>query len=151
MSNLIHLHVHDEFSLLDGYGSPLRHAMRAKELGMNALASTNHNILGGCVNFQKACKEVGIKPLLGVELYYTLDTNILSKPVEERNDMALASAEKAGISIPPKATKKLIKELVADHLYDTRGYHILFIAKDQTGWNNLVKLQSEAAHKCTYN
>ena len=68
MSNFTHLHVHTYYSLLDGMGSPEERVIRAKELGMKALAITDHNHLGGVLEFQAACKKHGIKPLLGVEL-----------------------------------------------------------------------------------
>lgn len=151
MNNFVHLHVHDHYSFLDGYGSPESRAKKAKELGMNAVATTNHNHLGGCLEFQQACHKEGIKPILGVELYYTKDTTILSKDAKERYELALAAAEEAGIKIPSKAKKKDIKELITPFEYDTRQHHLLFLAKNQIGWNNLVKLQSEAAKVCTYN
>lgn len=151
MNNIVHLHAHNWFSYLDGYGSPESHVKRAKELGMTALATTNHNHLGGCLDFQRSCKEHGIKPLLGVELYYTKDTSILSLPANCRHELALRAAEKDGVIIEKKDTNKVIKEKIGKYEYDTKQFHILFIAKNQTGWNNLVKLQSEAAKVCTYN
>lgn len=151
MKNFTHIHVHDYFSFLDGYGSPASKAKRAKELGMTAIATTNHNHLGGCVEFQKACFDEGIKPILGVELYYTEDTSILSKDSKVRYQLALDAATEAGIVIPPKAKKKDIAELIAPYEYNTKQHHIIFLAKNQTGWKNLIKLQSEAAKVCTYN
>ena len=151
-----HLHVHDYYSFLDGLSSPKALATRAKELGMTALATTNHNHLGGVIEFQDACKEVGIKPLLGCEMYYTEDTNILSLSSDERNALAMEQAIAAGVEIPEKIngkkiTKTQIKDLIASYQYDIKQYHVLFIAKNQTGWKNLVQLQSAAAEKCTYN
>lgn len=151
MKNLTHIHVHTSYSFLDGYGSPASRAKKAKELGMTAIAITDHNHLGGCVDFQNACKKEGIKPILGVELYYTEDSSILSKDAKEREALALESAKAAGVEIPAKALKKDIKELIAPFAYDTKQYHIIFLAKNQVGWKNLVKLQSEAARACTYN
>ena len=54
MKNFIHIHVHDYYSFLDGYGSPASKAKRAKELGMKAIATTNHNHLGGCGRIPKS-------------------------------------------------------------------------------------------------
>lgn len=71
MKNFVHIHNHTEYSLLDGLGSVEEKVLKAKELGMKALAITDHNHLGGCLEFQAACKKHGIKPLLGVELYWT--------------------------------------------------------------------------------
>lgn len=150
-NNFTHLHVHDYYSFLDGYDSPKNKVKRVKELGMTSLASTNHNHLGGCLEFQKECLAENIKPILGVELYYTEDTSILSLPIETRNEIAINKAKENGIKIDQKAKKKDIKELIKKYEYDTKQYHIIFLAKNQTGWNNLVKLQSEASKICTYN
>ena len=87
-----HIHLHTYFSLLDGMGSPEERVLRAKELGMTALAITDHNHLGGCLEFQAACKKHGLKPLLGVELYWTWDRHMISMPKEERDAIALAKA-----------------------------------------------------------
>lgn len=64
-----HLHVHSEYSLLDGLSSVDMLPKRAKELGMNALAITDHGSMFGCVKFAKACMKNGIKPIIGCEVY----------------------------------------------------------------------------------
>ena len=64
-----HLHVHTEYSLLDGACRIDKAAARAKELGQTALAVTDHGVMYGAVAFYKACKEAGIKPLIGCEVY----------------------------------------------------------------------------------
>ena len=65
----VHLHCHSHYSLLDG-ASPIKGLVaRAKELGMNALALTDHGNLYGALEFYKACKEGGINPVLGYEAY----------------------------------------------------------------------------------
>ncbi|MSQ28145.1 MAG: DNA polymerase III subunit alpha [Dehalococcoidia bacterium] len=64
-----HLHVHSEFSLLDGMCNLPALAARAKELGMEALALTDHGSLYGAIQFYRACKDAGIKPILGQEAY----------------------------------------------------------------------------------
>ena len=145
MKNFVHIHNHTEYSLLDGLGSVEEKVLKAKELGMKALAITDHNHLGGCLEFQAACKKHGIKPLLGVELYWTWNRETISLSKEERDSIALAKAIEAGVEIPKKAKKTEIKELIKPYQYDTKGYHIILIAKNQTGWDNLVKIQSEAA------
>lgn len=150
-NTLHHLHVHTYFSFLDGYGTPLSRVKKAKELGMTAMAITDHNHLGGCIDFQAACKSEGIKPVLGVELYYTEDTSILSQSADERNELALENAKAAGVEIPARILKKDLKELIAPYAYNPKQFHILFLAKNQQGWKNLVRLQSEAARVCTYN
>ena len=60
-----HLHCHSHYSLLDGAGTIPGLLDRAKELGMNALALTDHGNLHGAVSFYKKAKDVGIKPILG--------------------------------------------------------------------------------------
>ena len=65
----VHLHVHSEYSLLDGANRIDRLVQRAKELGMPALALTDHGNLFGAIEFYKKAKEVGIKPILGMEAY----------------------------------------------------------------------------------
>lgn len=64
-----HLHVHTEYSLLDGSSKIKEIIARAKELGMDALAVTDHGVMYGVIDFYKAAKEVGIKPILGCEIY----------------------------------------------------------------------------------
>jgi len=67
--NFTHLHVHSEYSLLDGMCKIPTLVQRAKELGMDSLALTDHGVLYGAVQFYLACREAGIKPILGVEGY----------------------------------------------------------------------------------
>ena len=65
----VHLHVHSEFSLLDGL-SRLKHlAARAKALNQPALALTDHGTMFGVIPFYEACKDAGIKPIIGIETY----------------------------------------------------------------------------------
>lgn len=64
-----HLHVHTEFSLLDGASRISKLVSRAKELGMNSLAITDHGVMFGVVDFYKECKKQGIKPIIGCEVY----------------------------------------------------------------------------------
>ena len=65
----VHLHVHSEFSLLDGACRIGRLAARAKELGQTALAITDHGVMYGVIDFYRAAKAVGIKPIIGCEVY----------------------------------------------------------------------------------
>ncbi len=64
-----HLHVHTEYSLLDGSSKIKELAARAKALGMDSMAITDHGVMYGVIDFYKAAKEVGIKPILGCEVY----------------------------------------------------------------------------------
>lgn len=151
MKNFVHIHDHTYFSLLDGMGSPEERVLKAKELGMKAIAITDHNHLGGVLEFEKACKKHGIKPIYGVELYWTWNSNEISLPKDDRDTLALERAIAAGVEIPAKAKKSDIKQLIDPFMYDTTGYHIILLAKNQAGWTNLVKLQSEAAEKGLFN
>ena len=67
--NFTHLHVHTEYSLLDGSSKIGEITKRAKELGMDSLAITDHGVMYGVIDFYKAAKEAGIKPILGCEVY----------------------------------------------------------------------------------
>lgn len=174
----VHLHVHTSYSFLDGMCKPDELVKRAEELGFTSLAITDHNHIGGTFEFQKQCLEHNIKPILGCEMYWTEDTDILSLPPEKRLIISARAAYKnkaitkdqyihIRISDVPERFKKKFKALLDDpkkkytkkelhaavegYLYDTRQYHIIFLAINQTGWKNLIKLQSEAARKCTYN
>ena len=64
-----HLHVHTEYSLLDGSNKIKEYVKRVKELGMDSAAITDHGVMYGVIDFYKAAKEVGIKPILGCEVY----------------------------------------------------------------------------------
>ena len=71
MKDFVHLHVHSEYSLLDGSARIDELAEQASKLGMNALALTDHGVMYGTIQFYKACKKYGIKPILGCEIYVT--------------------------------------------------------------------------------
>ena len=64
-----HLHVHTEYSLLDGSNKIKEYVKRLKELGMTAGAITDHGVMYGVIDFYKACKEAGINPVIGCEVY----------------------------------------------------------------------------------
>ena len=64
------LHRHDEYSTFDGFGKPSELAVLAKELGYKSLSTTNHGNTNGLIQTYKACKNEGIKPILGVEGYF---------------------------------------------------------------------------------
>ena len=67
--NFTHLHVHTEYSLLDGSNKINEYVSRVKELGMKSAAITDHGVMFGCIDFYKAAKAAGIKPILGCEVY----------------------------------------------------------------------------------
>lgn len=67
--DFVHLHVHTEYSLLDGANRIKELVARVKELGMNAVAITDHGVMYGAIEFYKECKKNGIKPIIGCEIY----------------------------------------------------------------------------------
>ena len=69
--SFVHLHVHTEYSLLDGACRIDRMMDRVKELGQSAIAITDHGVMYGCIDFYKAAKAAGIKPIIGCEVYVT--------------------------------------------------------------------------------
>ncbi len=69
----VHLHVHTEYSLLDGLTRVKDLVMKAKEFNMTSVAITDHGVLYGAIEFYKKAKELGIKPIIGMEAYITED------------------------------------------------------------------------------
>ena len=67
--SFVHLHVHTEYSLLDGSNKIKDYVSRVKELGMNSAAITDHGVMYGVIEFYRAAKAAGIKPIIGCEVY----------------------------------------------------------------------------------
>ena len=67
--NFVHLHVHTEYSLLDGSNKIKEYVARVKELGMNSAAITDHGVMYGVIDFYREARAQGIKPILGCEVY----------------------------------------------------------------------------------
>ncbi len=107
--NFTHLHVHTEYSLLDGFSRVKTLVKRAKEKGMTAVAITDHGCMFGAIDFYKAAKAEGIKPIIGCEVY----------------------------TAPRKLTDK-------DPNYDKHQGHLVLLAKDMTGYKNLIKIVSKS-------
>ena len=80
-----HLHVQTEYSLLDGSSKIKEITSRAKELGMKSLAITDHGVMYGVIDFYKAAKEVGIKPILGCEVYVAPGSRFDKQPGESES------------------------------------------------------------------
>ena len=80
MSKFVHLHVHSEFSLLDGANRIKDLPVRAKELGMDAIAITDHGVMFGVIDFYKACLANGVKPIIGCEVYVAPRTRFDKEP-----------------------------------------------------------------------
>jgi DNA polymerase-3 subunit alpha len=93
----VHLHVHSEYSLLDGACKIEKMAARAAELGMPALGLTDHGVMNGAVEHYKACRDAGIKPIIGVEAYLVDDRRTTpQQPRYERNHLTLLASSEAG-------------------------------------------------------
>lgn len=96
--NFTHLHVHTQYSLLDGASKITDLVKKAKDLGMTSLAITDHGVMYGVIDFYKECKKEGIKPILGVEAY-VINGDILDKDsgrAEERYHLILLAENNEG-------------------------------------------------------
>ncbi|MEE1113682.1 MAG: DNA polymerase III subunit alpha [Eubacterium sp.] len=107
--SFVHLHVHTEYSLLDGSNKIKEYVARVKELGMNSAAITDHGVMYGCIDFYKECLAQGIKPILGCEVYVAPGS---------RFDRETGQGE-------------------------NRYYHLILLAENITGYNNLMKIVSK--------
>ena len=101
-----HLHVHTEYSLLDGMCRIPQLIQKAKEMGLDSLAITDHGSLYGIIQFYTKAKEAGIKPILGCELYVAPNGRTSRTPT------------------------------------DKSPYHLVVLAKNETGYHNLLRLSS---------
>ena len=101
-----HLHVHTEYSLLDGSAKIKELVERAKQLDMKALAITDHGVMYGVIDFYKAAKQAGIKPIIGCEVYLAHRKRTDKEPI------------------------------------DLRSNHLVLLAENNEGYQNLIKLVS---------
>lgn len=109
MGGFVHLHVHTQYSLLDGAARIPELVHRAKSLGQDALAITDHGVMYGVIDFYRACEKEGIKPILGMEAY-----------------------------VAPRS------RFDRDGSQDREYAHLILLAKNETGYKNLMLLSSEA-------
>lgn len=109
IKNFVHLHVHTEYSLLDGFTTIDKVMDRVKNLGMSSIAITDHGTMFGAVDFYKAAIKKGIKPIIGCEVY--------------------------------TATRGMKDK---DPNKDKNQGHLLLLAKDMEGYQNLIKLVSHS-------
>lgn len=107
--DFVHLHVHSEFSLLDGQSRIDQLVSRAKELDMPALGITDHGVMFGVLDFYRACTDAGIKPVVGMEAY------LAPRGMTER-----------------------------DPRHDREAHHLLLLAKNMRGYQNLLAIASAA-------
>ena len=105
-----HLHVHTEYSLLDGSNKIKEYVARVKELGMNSAAITDHGVMYGVIDFYRAAKNAGIKPIIGCEVYVAPGSRFDKTPGNNSED---------------------------------RYYHLVLLAENQTGYQNLMKIVSK--------
>lgn len=89
LSDFTHVHVHSMYSILDGENRLEALVAKTKELGMKQIALTDHGTMMGSLNFYKACKKEGIKPIIGVEAYTTNDPDGLKKEDRTRDNFHL--------------------------------------------------------------
>lgn len=89
MSGFTHLHLHTEFSLLDGMARIDKLVPKVKELGMDAVAITDHGVMFGVVDFYKKCKDFGIKPIIGCEVYVAARTRYDKEADKDKNSSHL--------------------------------------------------------------
>ncbi|MDE1169910.1 MAG: DNA polymerase III subunit alpha [Verrucomicrobium sp.] len=115
-SSFVHLHVHSEYSLLDGACRTADLAARAKELGMPAVALTDHGNLFGAIEFYKACTDAGVKPLIGCEVYLAPGSRLERKANSARE----ASTHFLLIAKNQEGYHNLIQLVTAAHL---EGYY----------------------------
>ncbi|MDO8496501.1 MAG: DNA polymerase III subunit alpha [bacterium] len=105
-----HLHTHSHYSLLDGLSRIDELVAKAKEMNMEALAITDHGVMYGAIEFYKKAKKAGIKPIIGCEVYISVNSMHDKRPN-----------------------------------IDDKRYHLILLAKNDTGYKNLIKIVS-AAH-----
>ena len=97
MSDFVHLHIHSEFSLLDGAIRIKDLPIRAKELGMKSIAITDHGVMYGVIDFYKACKKEGIKPIIGCEVYVATKSRFDKGPEDKKyNHLILLAKNNQG-------------------------------------------------------
>jgi DNA polymerase III subunit alpha len=109
MNDFVHLHVHTQYSILDGASNIPKLVEKAKNDGMKALAITDHGNMFGAKVFHKTARKKGIKPILGCEVYVARNSRFDKQSKEDRG-----------------------------------GDHLILLAKNQTGYNNLIKIVSHA-------
>ena len=95
--SVAHLHVHSEFSLLDGACKIPEMAARAAELEMPALGLTDHGVMNGSLDFYKACRAEKVKPIMGMEAYFVDDRHAVRDLAKyERNHLTLLARSDVG-------------------------------------------------------
>ncbi len=152
-----HLHLHSGYSLLDGSGKIKPLIKRAKELGMESIALTDHGVMYGCVDLYKEAKAEGIKPILGCEVYVVPKSRKIKSNDEDNktyhlvllvknekgyeNLMKIVSvASIEGFYYKPRIDREYLKE-------HSEGIiaHLVLLVKNEKGYENLMKIVSVAS------
>lgn len=144
----VHLHVHDEFSFLDGMTRTAGGPARAASLGFGAHTQTNHGNLAGSFTFAHACKDNHIKPILGVEAYCAIGSRFDPQSRIVRGELATDDDTEAakdsddwsveGSDVDPNSGK--VKT----------NHHLTILAATKTGWRNLVTMMNKAQETVWY-
>ena len=106
MSKFCHLHLHTQYSLLDGFSKIDKLMDKVKELNMDSVAITDHGVMFGAIDFYKTAKKKGVKPIIGCEVYVSFRSRF------DRENI------------------------------DKKSYHLILLAKDNIGYQNLIKIVS---------
>ena len=120
--SFVHLHLHTQYSLLDGAIRLKDLIKRAKELGVPAIAQTDHGNMFGAIDFYTQCKAAGIKPILGSEIYFT--------PGSRFEKGALKKQKVVGSQDEQESRHQI--------------HHLILLCKNEVGYQNLCKLLSRA-------
>ena len=120
--SFVHLHLHTQYSLLDGAIRIPDLIKKAGELKLPALAQTDHGNMFGAIDFYTSCKKAGIKPILGSEIYFTPGSRFDRRP--------------------PKSKKKLDSQDEQEGRYNI--HHLILLCKSNQGYHNLCKLLTKA-------
>lgn len=127
--DFVHLHGHSEYSILDSTGYIKSIVAKAKELGMKALALTDHGNMYGALKFYRECKKAGIKPILGCEVYTTnnaLNASQKEKTKDNHHLILLAENEqgyKNLVKIVSEGTRDVYNKRPRVHKETLRAYH----------------------------
>ncbi|GAB6149464.1 DNA polymerase III subunit alpha [Clostridium novyi] len=142
----VHLHTHTEYSLLDGSGKIGGLIERAKELGMDSLAITDHGTMFGCVDFYKKAKEAGIKPIIGSEIYVASKSMNIKRNDRENKNHHLVLLVKNEIGY--KNLMKIVSKAAIDGFYYKPRVDHEYLREHSEG---LIALSACLAGEVSYN
>ena len=130
-TKFVHLHLHSDFSLLDGVGTSIEYAALAAENKQTAIALTDHGNMYGLPQHWRACAAAGIKPIAGCEVY-----------------VSDARGDDRGKVLKGKAKAQALEKGTIDPTHTDS--HLLLIAQTQQGWRNLLKINHDAVREGYY-